>query len=374
MSGRRNKLISLFCGPGGFDQGFKDAGFETLLAVDKDPVAVETHRYNHKEAEALALDLTEPWVAKFIGDQWQVRCSTEPPVGIIGGPPCQSFSVGNSYKKKDDPRDDLPLVYTNLIDILNKRFKKQIEFFVFENVPALKTNHSAKYKEFKKKAEEIGFCTFEKELDAKDFGVPQVRKRMFVVGINKIRHKDYWKKLKSFEFPKGQGGIISCGSILDNVMHEAVIANSGLIADEIREVAGHWNHWCMAPVSDKFRCKIIEKQYNSKKYRIAIKETAQYPDETLEMDRLMGGKSFKILNPTKPSYTIAYGHREVHIHPDRHRRLSVFEAMLLQGFTKDYRFIGTISNQIKMVSEVVAPPVACALANAIKEQLDLKDT
>lgn len=371
MSNWRNKLISLFCGPGGFDQGFKDAGFETLLAVDKDHYAVETHRYNHNKAEAMIFDLTQPWAASFIGDQWRVRCRNESPVGIIGGPPCQSFSAGNSHKKKDDPRDDLPLVYANLINMLNIRFKKQIEFFVFENVPALKKSHSAKYNEFKRKTEEIGFYTFEEELDAQDFGVGQVRKRVFVVGINKQRHKNFRKKTCSFQFPKGSNSSISTGSVLSKVMHEAVIANSGLSAEEVKEIAGHWNHWCMEPVSDKFCCKIIEKEHNGKLYRIAIEGTDTHPDEAPKIKCLIGGKSFKILDSDNPSYTVAYGHREVHIHPRRHRRLSVFEAMLLQGFSERYRLIGNLSNQIKLVSEVVSPPVAYALANSIKEQLKL---
>ena len=66
-----------------------------------------------------------------------------------------------------------------------------------------------------------------------------------------------------------------------------------------------------------------------------------------------------------PSLTVAYGHREVHIHPGCHRRLSVFEAMRLQGFPDDYELVGTLSAQITQVSEAVPPPLAEAVARAV---------
>lgn len=81
------------------------------------------------------------------------------------------------------------------------------------------------------------------------------------------------------------------------------------------------------------------------------------------------GRSFKVLDWDKPSYTVSYGHREVHVHPDGRRRLSVFEAMLLQGFPREFELLGTLSDQISQVSEAVPPPLAEAVAHAIREAL-----
>jgi DNA (cytosine-5)-methyltransferase 1 len=81
------------------------------------------------------------------------------------------------------------------------------------------------------------------------------------------------------------------------------------------------------------------------------------------------GRSFRALSWNKPSFTVAYGNREVHVHPKMHRRLSVFEAMLLQGFPRKYVFEGTLSDQIRLVSEAVAPPVAKAIGIALRQQL-----
>jgi DNA (cytosine-5)-methyltransferase 1 len=84
------------------------------------------------------------------------------------------------------------------------------------------------------------------------------------------------------------------------------------------------------------------------------------------------GRAFRVLAWDEPSWTVAYGHREVHVHPSGKRRLSVYEAMLLQGYPPDYRLMGTLSDQIRLVSDAVAPPVAAALARRINEVLRAK--
>lgn len=83
----------------------------------------------------------------------------------------------------------------------------------------------------------------------------------------------------------------------------------------------------------------------------------------------MIGRSFRTLSWDKPSWTVAYGHREVHVHPDGHRRLSVYEAMLLQTFPKSYRLTGNISAQIRLVSEAVPVRLAWHIALSIKRSL-----
>ena len=77
------------------------------------------------------------------------------------------------------------------------------------------------------------------------------------------------------------------------------------------------------------------------------------------------GRSFRVLDWDKPSLTVAYGNREIHVHPDTHRRLSVYEAMLLQGLPEDYELLGTLSDQFRQVSDAVPPQIAKALGRAI---------
>src|SRR5690349_20068047 len=115
-------VISLFCGPGGLDQGFQDAGFTTKLAYDSDAAAVATHRRNHPDAGALGADLSVI-DSETIVEEWIRRSPYEPPVGVIGGPPCQSFSITNVYQTDDDPRHLLPEHYARIIKHLNDVFQ-----------------------------------------------------------------------------------------------------------------------------------------------------------------------------------------------------------------------------------------------------------
>ncbi len=80
-------------------------------------------------------------------------------------------------------------------------------------------------------------------------------------------------------------------------------------------------------------------------------------------------RSFRTLSWNEPSYTASYGNREVHVHPNGHRRLSVLEAMLIQGFKKNYKLSGSLSDQITQVSEAVPPPLAFAVSSQLKNHL-----
>lgn len=393
MTTRNRHVISLFCGPGGFDEGFRQAGFQTVFAADIDVPAIQTHRLNHPQSDAMVLDLSAEYAERVIWDQLQARLGKEAPIGIIGGPPCQSFSVGNSHKVKstnqmalplgdkeespeesppepseseqlEDPRDKLPAVYARLITALQRRYRNKIHFFVFENVCAIKSNPA--YLEFKEGVRDAGFRVFEADLDAVNFGTPQFRKRLFIIGVNTQLHPRF-AQLADFPWPVGSEQRATVGDVFQHIHTHPVIANSGLLPAEVAAVAGHPNHWCMDPKSPKLRSRVEERWTETgKPYRVALLD-----EQKPELERKMGGKSFKVLSLDQPSYTVAYGHREVHFHPKGHRRLSVYEALLLQGFPRTYRFAGTLSDQIRLVSEVVAPPVARALGEQIQKALGL---
>lgn len=85
------------------------------------------------------------------------------------------------------------------------------------------------------------------------------------------------------------------------------------------------------------------------------------------------GRSFRRLEWDKPSPTVAYGHREIHVHPEGRRRLSIYEAMLLQGFPEEFVLEGTLSSQVEQVSNAVPPPLAQSLATAIKSAMRQAD-
>jgi DNA (cytosine-5)-methyltransferase 1 len=332
-------LISLFCGPGGFDEGFRNAGFTTLLAYDNDLAAVETHKRNHPKAKALIGDLTQITASEIIAE-WRKR-TTVSPRGVIGGSPCQSFSVSNVRQKNDDMRHRLPWRFATLLRELIEEF--DLDFFVFENVPGFASaKHSLRYRRFIGKLERIGFRVFDAKLDAQNFGVPQVRSRVFVVGLNAWKYPK--ARLAEFSFPAQNGTARRSVADVLRGLPEPLHFDRG---NRKPNVPHHPNHWCMKPHAPCFR------------------------DGSLQYGHAQG-RSFRVLRWDRPSYTVAYGNREVHVHPDRHRRLSVYEAMLLQGFPNRYVLDGTLSDQIRLVSGAVSPPVAEALASAIRHQLNLE--
>ena len=325
-------VVSVFCGCGGLDLGFRKAGFQPILAIDTDEIACMTYEQNHPGVRVLKQDLSSA-PKGYVLDRLAELPRMKRPVGVIGGPPCQAFSLSNRNGGARDARAKLPRNYAAVLKDLASAF--DLDFFVFENVPGLRyKEHSALFGVFKKLFASAGFSIFEGELDAQDFGVPQVRKRIFVVGFNKAKYPRL-----DFEFPSGLARTKRTVEDAIGSLREPKYFKHGLSATDIPV---HPNHWCMRPRSKKFFNGYL-KEGDSK------------------------GRPFRVLQWHKPSWTVAYGHREVHIHPSGRRRLSVYEAMLLQGFPSSYKLLGTLSDQIRLVSDAVPPPLAKALAEAVLE-------
>jgi DNA (cytosine-5)-methyltransferase 1 len=325
---------SLFSGPGGLDLGFEQAGASILYAADIDRECVNTYNRNRPEGKRVARVQDLSTVDGKTILQGSLPHSGYDLLGVIGGPPCQSFSYANVYSTEDDPRHKLPEAYARIVGDLRREVG--LDFFLFENVPGLLSGqHVAKFVRFTHLFEEAGFSVFQGALDAVNFGVAQVRPRVFVVGLNRDKYPGI-----RFSFPPGNPEAPP-KTVRDVIwgLPEPVRNARGLDATQFPV---HPNHWCLVPRSRKF---------------------------AEGFSRRMGGKSFKVLDWDRPSYTVAYGHREVHVHPDGHRRLSIFEAMLLQGFPASYVLTGRISDQVRMVSEAVCPVVGNALANALIQAL-----
>jgi DNA (cytosine-5)-methyltransferase 1 len=327
-------ILSLFSGCGGFDLGFANAGFEVALALDIDPSAVETYNHNHKGNRAEVCDLSATCGEDVIKRLDKKQLSA-PPRGVIGGSPCQSFSSSNVHLKAGDIRHTLPRKYAAILKTLNQHYK--LDFFVFENVRGITSQkHLETFGEFKQLFSDAGFSISEGLLDAIKFGVPQRRPRVFVVGFNLARYGD-----AKFYFPSGSSQQSSTSSSVASVLRglkEPEFFQRDLNARKFPE---HPNHWTMQPKSAKFRDGFLKEGQNR-------------------------GRSFRVLSWNKPSWTVAYGNREIHIHPSGTRRLSVYEAMLLQGFPKNYVLKGNLSEQIRQVSDTVPWQVGEALATAIR--------
>lgn len=325
-------LLSLFCGAGGLDLGFEQAGFKVGLALDRKEDSVKSYNlYRQHSPNGRVQDLAQiglDVIDKHHGGPFL-------PKGVIGGPPCQSFSQANVNQKVDDVRSSLPTAYKDLVCALHAR--SELDFFVMENVVGLTLKkHEATLKAVEKALQVVGFATARLMLNAKNYGTPQNRPRLFLIGVNSQKFPDVDpEKLPLVETP---GGVVR--DKLER-LGEPTHFTRGVDMSKNPE---HVNHWCMAPKSPKFH-----------------REGGVEPG--------VKGRSFKMLDWDAPSIAVAYGHREVNVHPSGRRRLSVYEAMLLQGFPKEYELVGTLSSQIDQVSEAVPPPLANAVALAIKTAL-----
>lgn len=324
------RLLSLFCGAGGMDLGFEQAGFDVGAAFDIRPDAVASYNYNLASSAARIADIR---TLKAV----DVENVMGTPFGIIGGPPCQSFSIANSSQYGKDPRHRLPFRYARLITDLNR--SNRVAFFVFENVPGLLSKkYSHRFALLKAALTRAGFNITCCILDAKDYGVPQTRQRLFIVGINRRLYRDLFWQPPS---PSRSASPMSVRAAIGGLPEPTYFSDYS--PGDV--LPFHPNHWCMTPKSRKFERKGALVSGRS------------------------SNRSFKVLSWEKPSLTVSYGNREVHVHPDCHRRLSVFEAMRLQGFPDSYALQGTLSSQITQISEAVPPPLARAVAESLKWQL-----
>lgn len=334
-------LLSVFCGAGGLDLGFEEAGFSVDLAFDIRPDAIISYNANRTTKPAIGhcLDVRDLTLAKLDS----LTGKTFSPIGIIGGPPCQSFSQANRSPIDNDPRHELPFVYAKLIDSLNKR--NPLHFFVLENVVGLQqAPHLEHFELLKSTLTEIGFNVFEAVLNSRNYGVPQKRERLIIVGINaKLHPQEKWAAPPSLDLPKEKLTVRHAFRGIPEPTH----FRRNIRPDDI---GFHPNHWCMAPKSKKFLT----------------------PGALVEGQR--SNRSFKTLSWDEPSVTVAYGNREVHIHPDCKRRLSVFEAMRLQGFPDTYELKGSLSSQITQVSEAVPPPMAKAVGMSLSKLISTATT
>ena len=337
MNLRRRPILSLFSGAGGLDLGFQNADFLTMLAIDINPAAVETYRNNNPETTAVAMDLsTTP--PSDIADLWETHSGGVAPTGIIGGPPCQGYSPSNVHQTDDDPRRRLLFNYADIASTFKERFG--IDFFVLENVPGLRNKrHSGLLSEFKKECDNAGFEVADEKLDAGRFGIAQRRERLVVVGINRERHP-----LAKPQLTAGDQSTLNVTDVLRGLPEPTYYAR-GL---EPSDIPYHRNHVAMVPKSRKFTDGSLARGNSS-------------------------GLSFKVLDWDAPSYTVAYGHNEIHVHPECHRRLSIYEAMLLQGFPEHgYYLYGNFTEQVQLISNAVPPPLGEGIANAIAACLGYK--
>ncbi len=335
------KIVDLFSGVGGFQLGFEKEGFEVLFSTDFDKDCETVHKVNRPDVPFLRIDvhdLSEDKLCEYVSPDTNIDV-------LIGGPPCQGFSTIGKRISSDptkraeaDPRNTLFKEYIRILRYLKPKF------FLMENVQGLLTRDKGRiFEEIKKTFAETGYEFNYVILNAADYGVPQIRNRVFFYG-NRIG-----VKMTPPAAICGEG---------TSVPHNTVGAAISDLADlpdkpEINHVA------------------LKHGEINVKRYAL-IPEGGRLPEDQLppELYRKNFGNTFKRLHRDKPSLTMVPGHNAFPIHPWLNRSLTVREAARLQSFPDDYIFQGPRQKQCMQVGNAVPPLLAQAWAKYLKEELD----
>lgn len=359
---RKLTCLDLFCGAGGLSKGFLDAGYEVVLGVDYDDAALKTFRENHGSATAMKLDLFDHVNLDHIVEFLKSKGIDDLDV-LIGGPPCQGFS----YAGKMNINDKRNFLYLAMVKLTERLKPKAV---LLENVLAMiEANGGVGAKRVIKDFCKIGYKMIPKVLFAPDYGVPQLRRRVFFVGL---RDSDV-----DFEFPLpivDEVHYITCEQAISD-LPSLQLENGDIIrGTEVQEYitqpmseyqklmrsrsAFVYNHIGSVPI-EKTR-KMIALVPEGKNY-LAL------PEEYRGMYKYH--EALTRYHSKKPSLTINTGHRS-HFHYKWNRIPTVRESARLQSFPDDFLFFGNQSDQFKQVGNAVPPMLGQAIAEQLKKYID----
>lgn len=352
--------VDLFSGAGGLSKGFLDAGYNVVLGVDHDEAALKTFSMNHGEAIAMNLDLFDHKNIEVIVDYLkEQKISLDV---LIGGPPCQGFSYAGPMDI-NDKRNFLYLAMVKLTELLKP------QAVLLENVLGMIEAHGGKgAKRIISDFEKIGYHMTPKLLYAPDYGVPQIRKRVFFVGLRDGNIP--------FEFPQpilDAENYITCEDAISDLPTLQTEDGEILRGDAVQE-------YRIPPETDyqKLMRKNCDKVYNhvgsipiekTKKMISLVPEGKNYlslPDEYRGMYKYH--EALTRYHSKKPSLTINTGHRS-HFHYKFNRIPTVRESARLQSFPDDFIFYGNQSQQYRQVGNAVPPLLGQVVAEAIKPYL-----
>ena len=341
----RPRVLDLFAGAGGFSLGFKAAGFQVVGANEIDEWASDTIRRNFPEETVLSGDIRRISAEDFRTNFGDVEV-------IIGGPPCQGFSIANvGGRKADDPRNTLFREYLRAVEALKP------ELVIIENVAGLLTKKTSEKRNYvdiiQEEINQLGYETEISLLHAQNFGVPQIRPRLFIVG-SKNRLRQPFPQQTHFSLPENPPLFSN-----EQIHIPLWAAISDLPQIEAREGAEEMDYDSEAenPLQDLLRAgsKRVFNHRAMKHSARLVRRFAQVAwggsgaDVVGEFGAKQrngdgAGKRFDQNNrrnfPNKPSHTLPASFYANFIHPLSHRNYTPREGARLQTFPDWYRFEG----------------------------------
>lgn len=404
---KKFKVISLFSGAGGMDLGFINAGFDIVWANDFFKEAVESYKKNISE------DIV-------FGDITKIK-SSEMPDDIdlvIGGFPCQGFSVANTRRSMKDERNFL---YKEMLRVIKDKNPK---FFVAENVKGILSMEKGKVIEMiKKDFESLGYKVDARLLNAAEYGVPQARERVVIIGNrlgieNPYPTPTHWVDSKKYISKKGLKKPVTVKETI-GFLSDIRLSDFPIKLDDGTII---YNHIASTNVYDKFwgrKYKVNQADicdylklwrdksgYTTKKVdeHFGYKYTAGHwfrkdnhsgsipkPSDWWELKKILGfdskydkkvttmvekeikfEQSLRITNWDRPSDTITATSPEIHV--NKERRLSARECAMLQTFPMDYQFVGSLNVVYRQIGNAVPVKLAEQIAQSIYNELKKEES
>lgn len=331
-------VISLFSGCGGLDLGFEKAGFKVPVANEFDSTIYETFKINHPQTHLIEGDVrkvTKEDIAPYLNGEVD---------GIIGGPPCQSWSEAGSLRGIEDERGQLFFDYIRIL----KEFKPK--FFLAENVSGMLANrHSEAVNNIMKLFEEAGYDVTMTLVNAKDYGVAEERKRVFYIGFRNDLNIN-------FVFPKGSttddDKKLTLRDIIWDLQYTAVPSAE---KNKHNPSAINNNEYYTGAYSPIFMSRNRVKSWDEQAYTVqASGRQCQLHPQAPKMEKY-GKNDCRFVKGKEHLY----------------RRMTIREVARVQGFPDSFQFIYKDTNTAyKMIGNAVPVNLAYEIALSIKEVLE----
>lgn len=355
MPSKKFRVIDLFSGAGGMTLGFTDerfcGGFECVLSVDNDAAAMRTHKAAY----------SAPGIVGNIEDWLQTNPEIPPADLVIGGPPCQGFSLLNKNRTGDDRRA-LWEPYMDVVELCGAKM------FVMENVPELQ--RSTEFLDIQARAASMGFEVIYEVVNTADYGVAQTRKRLIVIG---------WKAdlIEAPSLPVKTHSKSPDGRSLPEwrTVKDVIADLPKPVGIEIRECAPPLNlHFGRTPTEKSLaRYKAVPPGGN----RFDLQKNAPEITPACWIRKTSGGTDlFGRLWWDRPSVTIRTEffkpEKGRYLHPEEHRPITHREAARIMGFPDDFPFQGTKIEIAKQIGNAVPPLLAGAIAKSVLKVLNIR--
>ncbi|MGY1635426.1 DNA cytosine methyltransferase [Geodermatophilus sp. SYSU D00742] len=378
------RTIDLFSGAGGLSEGFRQAGFRVGLGLDFDEEACNTHAANHPDAKVLCTDVRQVSGADLLSETGFGEVDV-----MIGGPSCQGFSTQGrrgAWASEDDPRNLLYREFARLVGELRP------EWFLLENVPGLLWFDRGSFgRRVFAAFEAHGYRVAHKIVLAADYGVPQLRRRLLVVGtrtggafpwprqthMGAVRRDaiELWERRRQEKFPH----LAPHRTLWDAISDLPALPDGGG-EEESRyrtkpqgeyqalmrgENSVLWDH--QSPVLPQVHYDLIRHVREGQTWREIPVELL--PERFAKIRRTDGTNLFARPERTRPSYTIITQFGNVttgaYTHPTQDRAFSAREGARIQSFPDSYRFYGNLTSKYRQIGNAVPPLLARTMAEAL---------